>query len=244
MQEIYRKRTVQCITYLPSETARHDFVTPLLEGHFDHSYAQRLLQIARQQYLPEAYLQALATAMGLDGGEPVIPVADRIEQNTEPLPVIDASVLSPQASASARSVQEQPTPRRWLLSLSLYLVGILMAALALAVLQASGYWSQFFTSSFAPMGAPWYVLLYGLLGGCISCIMALGRSSRPTIPGFVMLTWFARPFLGMVLAALAYLLLSSGLFSISVVPAQRFAICSVIGAIAGLCEGWLFFRRR
>ena len=244
VQEIYRKRAVQCVTYLPSETARNDFVSSPLEECFDYPYARRLLEVARQQHLPEAYLQVLATATGLDPEEPVMPGAGHIEQNTEPLPVIDPSVLSPQAPAIARSVSEQPTPRGWLLTLSLYLVGMLMAVLALAVLQTSGYWDWLFTASFAPLGAPWYVLLYGLLGGCISSIMALGRSSRPTVPGFIMLTWFARPFLGMVLAALAYLVLSSGLFSISIVPAQRFAIYSVIGAIAGLCEGWLFFRRK
>jgi hypothetical protein len=111
-------------------------------------------------------------------------------------------------------------------------------------MQAMGYWNQIFTASFAPLGTPWYVLLYGLLGGCISCIMTLGRSSRPVLPGFVILTWFARPFLGMVLAALAYHVLSSGLFVMSAVPEQRYAIFSVIGAIAGLCEGWLFFRQK
>jgi len=48
----------------------------------------------------------------------------------------------------------------------------------------------------------------------------------------------------MVLAALAYLALSSGLFAMSAVPAQRYAIYSLAGAIAGLCEGWLFFRQK
>ena len=273
VQEMYRKRAVQCVTYMPAETGRRDFVSspqqgmgaratarvaPTLYegGPFDLSYARRLLQVARQQHLPEAYLLILATATGLDAREPAVPVTGRSEQNTEPLLVVDNSVLPPQAPNISRKALDRPTPRGWLLALSLYLVGILLAALALAVVQSftwrpqgspllsSGYWNQLFSSSFAPLGAPWYVLLYGLLGGCISCIMALGRSSRPTVPGFVMLTWFARPFLGMVLAALAYLLLTSGLFSISIVPAQRYAICSVVGAIAGLCEGRLFFRRK
>ncbi|HEY6542364.1 MAG TPA: hypothetical protein VIZ18_15575 [Ktedonobacteraceae bacterium] len=244
VQEMYRKRAVQCVTYMLSETDRKDFVAPPLEAHFDHSYARRLLEVARQQYLPEGYLQALATLTGQDAGEPAVPGSGRIEQNTEPLPVVDASVLPPPVPVLAPGVLEKPTPRGWLVALSLYLVGILMAALALAVIQTLGYWNQFFTASFVPLGAPWYVLLYGLLGGCISCIMALGGSSQPTVPGFVILTWFARPFLGMVLAALAYLVLSSGLFIISIVPEQRYAICSVVGAIAGLCEGRLFFRRK
>ena len=242
-QEMYRKRTVQCVTYIPSESGRKDFASPL-EEHVDRSYARRLLHVARQQHLPENYLQALAAVTGLDAREPAAPVTGRIEQNTEPLPMVDANVLPPQASVVPRRTLNTPTPRCWLLALSLYLVGILMAALALAVVQTLGYWNQLFTASFSPLGTPWYVLLYGLLGGCISCIMALGRSSHPTVPGFVILTWFARPFLGMVLAALAYLLLTSGLFSISIVPAQRYAICSVVGAIAGLCEGRLFFRRK
>ena len=172
-------------------------------------------------------------------------VSPRIEQNTEPLPIVASEVVSEQIPASVlHTASAAPTPRGWLLALALYLVGVLIAALALAVIQTLGYWSQLFSASFAPLGAPWYVLLYGLLGGCISCIMALGRSTRPTWPGFVILTWFVRPFLGMALAALAYLVLSSGLFVVSAVPAQRYAICSVVAAIAGLGEGQLFFRQK
>lgn len=253
VQEMYRQRPLQCTTYtcVPSANARAAFVS-LPPEMVESSYAHRLLQVARQQRLPEAYLQTLASVtgqhirgVGQEAGEPLLPVSlTAREQNTEPLPVVDASVLSPQNPAHDHSVPEQPTPRGWLLALSLYLVGLLMAALALAVLQTLGNWNHIFNASFAPLGAPWYVLLYGLLGGCISCIMALGRTNRPTVPGFVMLTWFARPFLGIVLAALAYLLLSSGIFSISIVPSQHYAICSVIAALAGLCEGPLFFRRK
>ena len=244
-QEMYHRRAMQSVTYMLSEIDRKDFVLSApLEAHFDRSYARRLLAVARQQHLPEAYVQTLATLIEQDVEEPTVPVTGRLEQNTEPLPVLDSSVLLPHAPARVRGVPPMPTPRGWLLALSLYLVGILMAALAFAVVQTLGYWSQLFIASFAPLGAPWYVLLYGLLGGCISCIMALGRINRPTAPGFVMLTWFVRPFLGMVLAALAFLALSSGLFIISIVPAQRHAIYSVIGAVAGLCEGRLFFRRK
>ena len=243
VQETYRKRTVQCVTYVLPETGHKDFISHApREARFDHPYAQRLLEAARQHHLPETYLQALATLTGKDTGEPTMPAPRRVEQNTEPLPVIDSSVLLHQLPARDPDTPAMPAFRGWLFALSLYLVGILMAALALAVIQTLGYWNQLFTASFAPLGAPWYVLLYGLLGGCISCIMALGRPSRPTVPGFVVLTWFARPFIGMVLAALAFLVLSSGLFAMSVMLAQRYAINSIIGAIAGLCEGWLFFR--
>ena len=246
-QEVYRKRAVQCITYMLSETALKDLVSPApVEAHFDRSYARSLLEVARQQHLPEVYLQELAALTGQNAGEPPTIVPTRIEQNTEPLPVVDTSSLLEQVPAITQNMTPTPTPTPggWLLALALYLVAVLMAALALAVMQTLGFWNQVFTASFAPLGAPWYVLLYGLLGGCISCMMALGRSTRPVLPGFVILTWFARPFLGMVLAALAYLVLSSGLFAMSVGPAQRYAIFSVVGAIAGLCEGWLFFRQK
>ena len=243
--EVYRKRAVQCITYMLSETACKELVLSApIEAHFDHSYAQRLLEVARKQHLPETYLQELAILTRQNTGEPPTSVPTPIEQNTEPLPVIHTSTLSEQVPGITWNTASMPTPGGWLLVLALYLVVVLMAALALAVMQSLGYWNQIFTASFAPLGAPWYVLLYGLLGGCISCIMTLGRSSRPVLPGFVILTWFARPFLGMALAAIAYLVLASGLFVMSAVPEQRYAIFSVIGAIAGLCEGWLFFRQK
>ncbi len=243
--EVYRKRAVQCIAYMLTEAARKELVLSApVEAHFDYSYARRLLEVARQQHLPETYLQGLATLTGQNAGEPLTTVPTAVEQNTEPLPVVHTSILSEQVPAIAWNTTPTPTPGGWLLVLALYLVVVLMAALALAVIQSLGYWNQIFTASFAPLGAPWYVLLYGLLGGCISCIMTLGRTSRPVLPGFVILTWFARPFLGMALAAIAYLVLSSGLFVMSVVPEQRYAIFSVIGAVAGLCEGWLFFRQK
>ncbi len=210
-QEMYRKRPVQCTTYMlsASETTRkHGWPFSSVETPFDGSYAQRLLEVARRQQLPETYLEELMALVRQGRGKQSTSAPTRAEQNTEPLP-------------------------------------LLMAALALAVMQTLGYWSQVFNAaSFAPLGAPWYMLLYGLLGGCISCIMTLGRPTRPTLPGFVILTWFARPYLGAVLAALAYLALSSGLFVISVVPEQRYAVFSVVGAVAGLCEGWLFFRQK
>ena len=242
-QEMYRKRAVQCITYMLVEIARNNRGSFSPVGtHFEHVYAQRLLEVARRQQLPEAYLKELAVLSGENNGGLLTPDTTRAEQNTEPLPALASSALLEQVSTGEQNMAS--TASGWLLALALYLVGLLMATLALAVAQTLGYWSQVFTAAFAPLGAPWYVLLYGLLGGCISCIMAIGRPARPALPGFVILTWFARPFLGVVLAALAYLILSSGLFAVSVVPAQRYAIFAVVGAIAGLCEGWLFFRRK
>ncbi|MGH2495953.1 MAG: gamma-glutamylcyclotransferase family protein [Ktedonobacteraceae bacterium] len=243
--ETYRKRPVQCIAYTLAETARKNtLLSPLVKAHFDHSYAQRLLEIARRQKLPEAYLKELMILTRQHEEEPSTPAHARAEQNTEPLPVLAVSSTLEQVPAIAQNTTSTPISGGWLFALALYVVALLMATLALAVVQTLGYWNAVFTASFAPLGAPWYVLLYGLLGGCISCIMTLGRPTLPALPGFVILTWFARPFLGALLAALAYLVLSSGLFSMSAVPAQRYAIFSVVGAIAGLCEGWLFFRRK
>ena len=243
--ETYRKRPVQCITYMLAETARKSAMPfPPLEARLDQAYAQRLLEVARRQKLPAAYLKELALLTGQHEEEPAAPAPARVEQNTEPLPVLAANSAQAKVPAIAQNATPAPASGGWLFALALYLVALLLATLALAVAQALGYWNTVFTTSFAPLGAPWYVLLYGLLGGGISCIMTLGRPTRPALPGFVILTWFARPFLGVVLAALAYFVLSSGLFAMSFVPAQRYAIFSVVGAVAGLCEGWLFFRQR
>ena len=248
VQEVYRKRAVQCITYMisASETTRKSGEPfSSVETPFDGSYAQHLLEVARRQHLPETYLEELTALLRQDRGKLSTSAPARAEQNTEPLPVIASGSIAELVPTNAQDIASRPTPNGWLLALALYLVGLLMAALALAVMQTLGYWSQVFNAaSFAPLGAPWYMLLYGLLGGCISCMMTLGRPTRPTLPGFVILTWFARPYLGAVLAALAYLTLSSGLFVISIVPEQRYALFSVVGAVAGLCEGWLFFRRK
>ena len=241
--ETYRKRPVQCITYMLLETARRSAFSPV-EARLDHAYAQRLLDVARRQKLPAEYLKELALLTGQHEEEPATPASARVEQNTEPLPVLVASSALAKVPAIAQNTTSVPASGGWLFALALYLVALLLATLALAVAQALGYWNTVFTASFAPLGAPWYVLLYGLLGGGISCILTLGRPTRTALPGFVILTWFARPFLGAVLAALAYFVLSSGLFAVSVVPAQRYAIFSVVGAVAGLCEGWLFFRQR
>ncbi|HEV2580472.1 MAG TPA: hypothetical protein VGT44_06430, partial [Ktedonobacteraceae bacterium] len=65
-----------------------------------------------------------------------------------------------------------------------------------------------------------------------------------TLPAFVAITWFSRPYFGAILAALAYFLLNSGLFLLSVVPSQRYASYAVVAAIAGMCEGRIFFRQK
>ncbi len=68
------------------------------------------------------------------------------------------------------------------------------------------------------------------------------RNAKP-LHSFVAMTWFARPYLGAILAALAYFILNSGLFLLSIEPSQRYATYAVIGVIAGLSEGRIFFRQ-
>jgi hypothetical protein len=130
----------------------------------------------------------------------------------------------------------------WLMAFALYISLLLLCTLVLAVFQGLSFWPHVFNATFAPLGIPWYVLLYGMLGSCLSCVISLGRPVRKYPPTFVVLTWFTRPFLGAILGSFAYLVLNSGAILLSAQPAQHFALCSAIGALAGFCEGKLFFR--
>jgi hypothetical protein len=121
---------------------------------------------------------------------------------------------------------------------------LVLTTLALAILQALGAWSLALTASFSPLGVPWYVLVYGLLGGCVSCMLTLTREPTMRPPIFVLLTWFARPYIGALLAALAYLVLNTGFLLLSNQPLQRYALFSIVAALAGLCEGRLLFKQR
>jgi len=241
--EIYRKRLVPCITYMLSEAVRQDQALYSPATSLDQPFSQQLLEIGRRQKLPETYLAELSV-LTRQHREPTITGPLQTDQNTEPLPVITAS--PEQKHVPVNMLYPSPTipSKGWLLALAIYVVGLLMATLALAVMQALGYWPQVFNASFTPLGVPWYMLLYGLLGGCMSCIITLGRRTSSTPPGFVILTWFTRPFVGAILAALAYLVLTSGMFVISIAPEQRYALFSLVGAIAGLSEGWLLFRQK
>jgi hypothetical protein len=85
--------------------------------------------------------------------------------------------------------------------------------------------------------------MYGLLGGCVSSIITLGRFRADCPPVFVIITWFTRPFIGSLLAVLSYTLLTSGIFTLSRSFGQHMALCLLVGALAGLAEGWIFFKR-
>lgn len=263
-QETYRNRSIECVTYIASESNSQAFaVLPPEQRRLGRIYAQHLLRIGKQQSLPATYLAELAMNVDTPTKSESAQVREQQErfdsttsnktgeQNTEPLPALINERRADVVSSNAPREQEMPgiQSSRWLFALALYLVLLLIAALVLAVMQALGYIEQVFTSSIMPLGVPWYVLLYGLLGGCISGMMGLGRLPRhlsPTrsLPAFVLVTWFSRPYLGAVLAALAYFLLNSGLFLLSVVPSQRSASYAVIAAIAGMCEGRVFFHQK
>ncbi|GHO87232.1 gamma-glutamylcyclotransferase family protein [Dictyobacter formicarum] len=166
------------------------------------------------------------------------------EHNTEPLPVFKEPLL-PSANLIPRSFMSQSAlqTQRWLITFALYLVSLLLIVLMVAIIQGLGLANGIFNHNFEPLGVPWLVIMYGLLGGCISCIVTLGRLQIDRPPTFIVITWFTRPFIGSVLAILSYILLTSGIFAWSESMSRNIAFFSLIGALAGLCEGRVFFRR-
>jgi len=233
--EPYRKRELVCITYIASALARQQFhLLPPEQQGIDAWYAKHLLESARRHKLPGEYLQELLIRTATKGETRPTP----LEQNTEPLAVV---IGKTDAQPSTKTISSTPAlahRNRWSMAFAVYLLLLLLAALSLAVIQEV---SPIFTAHFTPLGVPWIVLLYGLLGGCISCIVMLGRQRAANFPAFVVVAWFARPYIGALLAALAYLLLNSGIFAL---PGNAgHALFSLMGALAGLCEGWVFYRR-
>ncbi len=238
------------------------------------AYLKRLLQVARRQKLPDSYLQTLEELVpeAIPAATP-LPTTPP-EHTTDPLPaVLIGHDLRQQASGTAQMSHSEFRPAtdapettlpdmpaenvagpwdarypaylaRWMMSFALYVCLLLLATLILAIFQGLGVWGTTFSEGFAPLGTPWYVLLYGLLGGCISCVLSLSRPRFTYPPAFVVLTWFIRPFLGATLGALAYLVLTSGIIQLSAQPAQHFALCSLAGALAGFCEGRLLQGRK
>ena len=165
------------------------------------------------------------------------------EHDTEPLPAFAERRL-PAANIVPRSFAVQPSRHtyRWLVAFAIYLVTLLLIALIFAIVQGLGFGNGVLNNSFAPLGVPWMVMMYGLLGGCISSIITLGRLRVDAPPTFIIITWFTRPFIGAILATLSYVLLTSGLFIWSENISSNPAFFSLAGALAGLCEGWIFFK--
>lgn len=267
VREPYRQREVTCIAYVASEITRQQVNQLPVEKRLpEPDYFKRLLQVARRQKLPASYLRTLEELV-----PPIIPAASPLpttppEQDTEPLPALVihrealhntqpervSELVKTQAPSPLRLRERRPGPwesaypagpERWLMAFALYVCILLLGTLVLVVFQGLSFWPEVFNDAFKPLGVPWYVLLYGVLGGCISCINSLGRPICKYPPNFVVLTWFMRPLLGAVLGAFAYLILNSGAILVSAQPAQHFALCSVVGGLAGFCEGKLFMRR-
>jgi hypothetical protein len=158
---------------------------------------------------------------------------------SESLPAFKDNRLS-----STRRVMAQERSQPWLIAFSLYLAGLLLVLLLLAVLEGTGVAQDTLPSSFAPLGVPWQVLIYGLLGGCISCIVSLSNVRVYNAPLFVIITWFTRPFIGSILALFSYLLLTSGLFMLGETLNRHPGFFWLVGSMAGLCEWWFFCRRK
>ena len=238
--EPYRKRELACITYIASTFARRQFhLLPLEQQGIDPWYAKHLLESARQHKFPGEYLQELLIRTASKVETRPTP----LEQNTEPIAVVPGKTDARPSTTAMPGTSNLAQRNRWPMALAAYLLVLLLAALSLAVVQGLGLLSTIFTAHFAPLGIPWLVLLYGLLGGCVSCIVMLGRQHTINPPGFVVVTWFARPYIGAILAALAYLALNSGILVLTGSVRQPGALFSLVGALAGLCEGWIFYRR-
>lgn len=260
VHETYRNREIACVTYLVPDAVRQRLrLFSWQQGGDQTVLAQRLATIARKQKLPEKYLSIYpattpfpfhaATANAeparfpARGLQSVDVLSLRNMPDTEPLPVVkEKSSTQPPANTKAEVPETPIAPQtnRWLIVFALYLATVLLAVLAVAMLQ--GFGNGDLTTGFRPLGVPVLVLVYGLLGGCVSSIITLGRYRVANPPLYVVITWFTRPYIGAVLATLTYLLFTSGFFIITDDSMRHHALFLFIGALAGLCEGWLFFR--
>ena len=164
------------------------------------------------------------------------------KQQTEALPACESDMLS--ATQATQCVMTQTGSQRWLIAFSLYLAGLVLLLLLLSVVEGIGVARGALVGRFTLLGVPWQVLIYGLLGGCISCIVSLSNVRVSGLPLFVIITWFTRPFVGSILALFAYILLTSGLFMLGGVVERHPGFFWLVGIFAGLCEWWLFCRRR
>ena len=241
--EAYRGREITCITYIASATARNQFhLLPRDRQIIDPIYAQRLLETARKQKLPGDYLHELRGLIAPhESVQPAVP-GTAVEQNTEPLPVFFDERRTLAAAPGVRRAPSQPR-NTGMVIFALYLVCSLLVVFTFAIVQGLGVASNLFAGGFAPLDIPLFVLVYGLIGGCLSCIVSLGRHHPTNLPNFVLITWFTRPWIGSILAVLAYLLLNSGLFVLTANVEQHHTLYSLLAVLAGACESRLFYRR-
>ena len=244
VHETYRGREILCITYIASTAARNAFhLLPRDRQGIDTYYIQRLLEIAKKQKLPGDYLAELALLPASDIGRKPPAPGTGVEQSTEPLPIL-VDEKRTQLPTDATQKASPTLYGRGMVIFALYLVLALLSVFIFALLQGLGIGAHIFPAGFAPLGAPWFVAVYGFLGGCLSCIVHLGRHSTSQPPTFVLITWLARPLIGIVLAIAVYLFLNSGLFVPGGNDERHFMLYSLLALLAASCEGWLFYKRR
>lgn len=262
-----RQREVACVTYAVNEYVCRLMLFAPIRQAMDPLFVQRLVETARKYKLPDRYLGMYSSQLTepsqvgkqtetaqIGNKQTMVATATKTLQDTDPLPVMKeksqvtslASTLpeTPLVSVMPQSVvtAPEPVPARLLMAFAIYLVITLIGGLAFAIVQGLGLVLPGLGASFAPLNVPWLVMFYGLLGACISCIVMLARYRSVNLPHFVIVGWFTRPYIGAVLAALAYLVLNSGIFALRTAGGQQQALALLAGAIAGLCEGWIFFR--
>jgi hypothetical protein len=249
--ETYRNRTLSCITYGYESVESATQHLAAVKSQSDlNMYVRHLTSIAEKQKLPDSYIQRIRN---IDISIPITPARDelatttttRTEQHTEPI-LLPVEKLPKVSVQTPRPITRRSFSTRPFVAFAIYLFCLLLAVLALAIVQGMGMLNDILNDNFLLLHVPWLVLLYGLLGGCISSIITLGRTTKlPEAPSFVIVTWFARPFVGAVLALFAYLLLSSGLFAaVNIESSRPETMFLLVGAVAGMCEGWLFLRKR
>jgi len=68
-----------------------------------------------------------------------------------------------QPAPMTQRVMTQERGQRWLIAFSLYLVGLLLILLLLAVVEGMGVGPDALAAGFAPLGVPWQVLIMAYL---------------------------------------------------------------------------------
>jgi len=241
VHESYHDRDVSCVTYVVTDSARQKLHPLSGEQEGEAAlFVQHLAAIARRQKLPDSYLRTFMVGTAASDSEQTAPA----EQNTDPLPLLkEKNTIQSGIDITSESLTAARSSR-WLIALAIYLALLLLVLLAFAVLQGLGIENIALSNDFTPLGVPWQELVYGLLGGCTSSIITLGRARSTNPAVFVIIIWFTRPYVGVVLAILAYLFLNSGLFNLVGNLGPHSALFLLVAALAGLCESWFFVRRR
>ncbi len=242
VRERYRDRDIMVTTYAATEKLRQCLVRVSREaGSADLVFLERVAATARKQRLPDGYVDTYMPSAVAPAASIAPMLKLRVEKDTDPLPVWprqgDTLSTLPITSTLPKSLVSVPSSSAvnpWLTVLAAYLLLVLLAVLTCVILQAGGFGNSLLTKSFSPLNVPWLVLVYGLLGGCIGCLVALGRIRTYNPPVFIILTWFARPYIGLLLAALLYQILNSGLFSLPGNPEQRMNWFLFFAGLAGL----------